>query len=70
MALGIFNKKDAPWVNSVSYGWPEIYTCQSAITHANCTGIDVTTYVNRANTEFQKVALRGISVLIATQDEG
>lgn len=70
MALGIFNEPNSPYVLSVSYGWPEVYSCQSSITHANCSGIDVTTYVNRANTEFQKVAVRGISVLIATQDEG
>jgi len=69
MANTLFMLPNPPLVNSVSYGWPEELTCQS-VTNANCTGMTVAQYVARANTELAKVAGRGISVLIASQDEG
>jgi len=56
-------------VNSVSYGWHEELTCQS-ITNENCTGMTVKQYVARANTELGKAGGRGISIMIASQDEG
>jgi len=69
MANTVFELPKPPLVNSVSYGWPEELTCQS-VTNANCTGMTVAQYVTRANSELAKVAARGISVLIASQDEG
>jgi tripeptidyl-peptidase-1 len=69
-ALELFNMADAPWINSVSYGWPEQKSCQSGITHANCKGLDSKTYVERGNVEFQKIGTRGISVIVCSQDEG
>jgi len=47
---------DAPWVHSVSYGEDE-----------KSVGLD---YASRINTEFQKLGVRGISVLIASGDSG
>jgi tripeptidyl-peptidase-1 len=70
MALFVNNLADATPVNSVSYGWPEVYSCQSSITHAHCNGSDTQGYVNRGNIEFQKSATLGIGFYIATQDEG
>jgi len=60
---------DAPWVNSVSYGWPEAETCESSITNAHC-NTTAQEYVNRANVEFQKIASRGITVIVCSQDQG
>jgi tripeptidyl-peptidase-1 len=68
--LDLFNMVDAPWINSVSYGWPEAKTCETGVTHADCKGIDVQTYIERANVEFQKIGARGISVIVCSQDEG
>jgi len=69
-ALELFNTVDAPWINSVSYGWPEEKSCQTGVTHANCKGIDAQIYIERSNVEFQKVGSRGISVIVCSQDEG
>jgi tripeptidyl-peptidase-1 len=59
-----------PNVVSVSYGWMESQTCETDVTNANCTGIDAQTYVARAHLELAKVAALGISVIVASQDEG
>jgi len=69
MANTLFMMPSPPLVNSVSYGWPEELTCQS-VTNANCTGMTVQQYVTRANTELAKAGGRGISIMIASQDEG
>jgi subtilase family serine protease len=71
MATGLANMTNPPQVVSVSYGWPELDSCDSAITGAHCkSGETNQQYVTRCNTELAKVAARGISVLVATQDEG
>ena len=70
MALELFNHPSPPLVVSVSYGWPEVHTCQSAVTNANCTNEDAEQYVGRSNVELAKVAALGLSVLVADQDEG
>jgi len=74
MALDLFNYANSkgvyPYVVSVSYGWPEMFTCQSSITHAHCNGSDAEAYVIRANNEFVKANMLRISFLICSQDEG
>jgi len=74
MAASLFNYANKygvyPYVVSVSYGWPELYTCQSSITHAHCNGSDAQAYVMRANTELQKTGMLRMSIMIASQDEG
>mmetsp|Transcript_19646 Transcript_19646/g.21860 ORF Transcript_19646/g.21860 Transcript_19646/m.21860 type:complete len:590 (+) Transcript_19646:17-1786(+) len=70
MALQLFNDNEPPLVASVSYGWPEVNTCQSSVTHAQCNGGTAAQYVARANVELSKLAGLGISVLVCTQDEG
>jgi len=68
-ALSLFNTPNPPFVNSVSYGWPEEDSCDP-VTTANCTDMTNQQYVVRANAEFAKVAGLGLSVLVASQDEG
>jgi len=74
MANELFNYANShsvyPYVISVSYGWPEMFTCQSSITHAHCNGSDAQNYVTRANTEFMKTNMLRMSFLICAQDEG
>jgi tripeptidyl-peptidase-1 len=70
MAATLFTLSNPPLVVSVSYGWMEAQTCETDVTNANCTGIDAQTYVARANLELAKVAALGISVIVASQDEG
>jgi len=55
---------------SVSYGWPEVYTCNSVIVRAKCNESDNGAYISRANIEIAKLGALGISVLACSQDEG
>jgi len=70
MANTLFTLNNPPLVASVSYGWMEAQTCETDVTNANCTGLDSRTYVLRADLELAKVAGLGISVIVASQDEG
>mmetsp|Transcript_30232 Transcript_30232/g.33785 ORF Transcript_30232/g.33785 Transcript_30232/m.33785 type:complete len:515 (-) Transcript_30232:53-1597(-) len=69
-ALEIFNHDSRPQVVSVSYGWPEVATCQASVTHAKCDNGDVKAYIARANTEIQKVSATGVSWIVASGDQG
>jgi tripeptidyl-peptidase I len=68
-ALELFTMDDAPLVSSVSYGWPEAHSCQQAVTHAHCTGTSEQ-YIARSDAEFLKVANKGLTVIVCSQDEG
>jgi len=70
MANTLFTMSNPAQVNSVSYGWPEAGSCQSDITGSNCTGIDSQQFVGKSENELSKVASLGISVIVASQDEG
>jgi len=70
MANTLFTLNNPPLVASVSYGWMEAQTCETDVTNANCTGLDAQQYVLRADQELMKVAGLGLSVIIASQDEG
>eukprot|EP01110_Echinostelium_bisporum_P011602 TRINITY_DN557_c0_g1_i1.p1 TRINITY_DN557_c0_g1~~TRINITY_DN557_c0_g1_i1.p1 ORF type:complete len:578 (+),score=296.43 TRINITY_DN557_c0_g1_i1:1-1734(+) len=66
-ATALFATKEAPYVVSMSWGWPEPEQCQIE----SCTGgLDSHKYVNRVNVEFQKLGLRGITLLAASGDQG
>eukprot|EP00026_Physarum_polycephalum_P003767 Phypoly_transcript_03781.p1 GENE.Phypoly_transcript_03781~~Phypoly_transcript_03781.p1 ORF type:complete len:566 (+),score=94.40 Phypoly_transcript_03781:39-1700(+) len=59
-AVAMSNTPDAPIVNSLSYGMTE-------------TAVDTflgSGYLNRSDVEFQKLALRGITIIIADGDSG
>lgn len=63
---------DGPYVWSVSYGWPEVWECADyPFNVTTCpTGYDSADYVERTNTELAKFALLGVSVLVASGDDG
>jgi len=50
------NETDAPWVHSVSYGSQGDYPPQ--------------TYMDRSDTEYQKLGVRGLSIIFASGDSG
>ena len=67
-----FATEDVPQVISISYAWSELDQCQYGIGSDDCSalGVNAQGYVDIVNTEFQKIALRGISVLVASGDSG
>jgi subtilase family serine protease len=68
-AQSISNDQNAPLVNSISYGWSELEQCE--ITSGCQTyGYDSEQYVTRANTEFQAIGARGISIMVSDGDDG
>jgi tripeptidyl-peptidase-1 len=68
----MFTTKDVPLVNSISYGWNEEAQCQAGIGGYECQqmGVSNTVYVQRINAEFQKIGLRGITLISASGDSG
>jgi len=70
-AVHVFNTTPAPLIFSISYGWSEADQCQYGIGGDECKlGVNSQQYVIRVNTEFQKIGLRGISLLSASGDSG
>jgi len=71
-ASHVFATTPAPLIFSISYGWSEAQQCQYGIGGQECQklGVDSKQYVIRVNTEFQKIGLRGISLLSASGDSG
>jgi len=71
-ATHMFATKNVPLVNSISYGWNEEDQCENGIGAQECNalGVDSKGYVQRVNTEFQKIGLRGISLFSASGDSG
>lgn len=66
-ATDLFGAAQAPYIVSMSWGWPEPNQCDVA----KCTdGETSVQYVSRVNTEFQKIGLRGITLLAASGDQG
>jgi tripeptidyl-peptidase-1 len=67
-----YNTTDVPDSVSISWGWAEDGQCSSGIDQTVCTtlGIDSQQYVARVNVEFQKIGLRGVSLLAASGDSG
>ncbi|EGC39256.1 hypothetical protein DICPUDRAFT_27222 [Dictyostelium purpureum] len=60
----------APYVVSMSWGWPEPEQC-GGNNPANCQkGENSFEYVERTNIEFQKIGLRGITLLASSGDDG
>merc|ERR1719387_2206778 len=67
-----FNTKEVPDAVSISWGWAEDQQCTAGISQPQCKtlGIDSEQYVKRVNTEFQKIGLRGVSLIVASGDSG
>lgn len=64
------NAQPAPSVISLSWGWWEHGQCNVDKTICNYLGGDSERYVHRVNAEFQKIGLRGITILSASGDSG
>jgi len=65
-----FNTADVPQVASISYGWSESDQCDIDPDECQSLGVTSQGYVWRVNAEFQKIALRGLSILVASGDSG
>jgi len=68
----MFSTTSVPQVNSISYGWNEEDQCEAGIGQNECQalGVNSTQYVQRVNIEFQKIGLRGITLISASGDSG
>jgi subtilase family serine protease len=68
----LFQTSAAPQVVSISYGWNEEDQCEAGIGASECQALGVNSqqYVARVNIEFQKIGLRGISLISASGDSG
>merc|ERR1711881_328865 len=71
-STNFFNTSSVPDSVSISWGWAEDGQCQSGIDSTVCTtlGVNSEQYVARVNTEFQKIGLRGVSLMAASGDSG
>lgn len=68
-ASTFFAAADVPQVVSLSYGWAEYDQCDIS-DECSILGTDSEGFVLRVNTEFQKIGVRGISLLCASGDSG
>jgi len=68
----VFQTSKVPQVISISYGWNEEDQCEAGIGSSECQalGVNSVQYVQRVNTEFQKIGLRGITLVSASGDSG
>jgi len=67
------NKGGVPNVVSMSWGWSEQQQCGvNGIVEQECKtlGVDDVQYVDRVNTEFQKLGLMGVSLFASSGDSG
>ncbi len=70
MASELFSMPATPLVSSVSYGWPEALSCETAVVHSQCDAAGAHGYVQRSEIELQKLAAIGTTVVVCSQDEG
>jgi len=69
-AVHFMNTAAVPMVNSISYAWSEMDQCEINPSECQTLGVTSQGYVLRCNTEFQKIAVRGVSLLSASGDSG
>jgi len=71
-SVHFFGTTAVPDICSISYGWNEEDQCESGIGQQECQqlGVNSVQYVARVNVEFQKIGLRGVSLLSASGDSG
>jgi len=71
-AVHFLNTTSVPDVISVSYGWWEGDQCEDGIGGAECQKYNLTTvsYVQRVNTEFQKIGVAGTTIVVSSGDSG
>jgi tripeptidyl-peptidase-1 len=69
----VFADSTAPWVISMSYGWPEENQCEANVLGDNCKGENIPgwkTYLVRAETEFLKITATGRTIIASSGDTG
>lgn len=64
-AVNFFNTENVPYIASHSWGWAIDQQC--TIANCNSTNQD---YVDRVNTEYLKIAARGVTMIVASGDSG
>lgn len=69
-AQEFFAAKDVPLVLSMSWGWYSAGMCTGSPPPATCNGMTSQQYVQRVETEFMKMAARGITIVAASGDQG
>lgn len=71
-AVHMLNSPEVPEIVSISYGWAWDQQCLFNISGTDCEqlGVNSSEYIIRVNTEFQKIGLRGVSLLVASGDSG
>lgn len=67
-AVNFYNRQRVPQIVSLSWGWSEENQC--AIVPMMCRNMTSKQYVERSNTEFMKLAARGITLVVAAGDAG
>jgi len=66
----MFSTVDIPEVQSISYGWSESDQCDIDGAECQKLGVKSDGYVDRVNTEFQKIGTRGVSIFVSSGDSG
>lgn len=66
-AVDFFARKTVPDVISMSYGWAEYDQCTIVACDGNMTSEK---FVKRVNTEYVKIGLRGVTILVSSGDAG
>lgn len=69
-ATHFFNTTNVPLVISLSYGWWEGDQCRWDSAYCTAQNITGDQYTARVNTEFQKIGLRGVSIVASSGDSG
>lgn len=69
-ALDAQKMSPQPQVFSISYGWSELLQCDIGSYYCAHLGYNSDQYVARTNTELQKLAVAGVSVLVSDGDDG
>lgn len=65
-ATNFFNTKEVPNVISMSWGWAEDKQCDIT----SCGNLTSQEYVERVNSEYVKLGLKGVSILVSSGDAG
>jgi len=69
-SVQFMNTPEVPQITSISYGWSEMNECDINPTECHKLGINSQGYVTRTNNEFQKIGLRGTTIVAASADSG
>ena len=70
LAVHIMNATAVPDILSISYDWYEGNQCDTDDFDCSKYGLNMADYVPRTNVEFQKLGLRGITLVVSSGDNG